>query len=168
MADIKFEYPAEADVTITLAALATSSTRLVGRQSTAINNTVNKYLDYLVSGRIMTGTTPTTARSIEIWCVAALDNAAPTYLAGFGASDAAGPTLILENKNNVCKLVWSMSTVATSDQAYSFGAVSIAALFNGVCPPRFVFFVTHDTGVNLNATTGNHQLRLQPIFETVT
>lgn len=167
MADVKLAYGTEADVTITLASLATSASKLVGRQSTAIDNSVNKFLDYLVSGKITTGTTPTTAKSIEVWCVAALDYAAPTYLGGFGATDAAGPTLIAENKNSICKLVASIATVATSDQTYSFGAVSLAALFGGVIPPKFVFFVTHDTGVNLNSTAGNHQIRLQPVYETV-
>lgn len=167
MSDIKFAYGTEADVTITLASLATSTTKLAGRQSTAIDNTSLKALDYLVSGKITTGTSPTTAKSIEIWAVAALDYSAPTFLAGFGASDAASPTLIAENKISVAKLVASIPTVATSDQAYSFGAVSIASLFGGVVPPKFVLFVTHDTGVNLNSTSGNHQIRVQPVYETI-
>jgi len=167
MADVKLAYGTEADVTITLASLATSSTKLVGRQSTAIDNSSNKHIDYLVSGKITTGTTPTAAKSIEIWCVAALDYATPTYLAGFGASDAAGPTLIAENKNSVLKLVASIATNVTSNQEYSFGAVSIAALFGGIVPPKFVLFVTHDTGVNLNSTSGNHKIRVQPVYETV-
>lgn len=167
MADVKLAYGTEQDVTITLASLATSVSKLVGRQSTAIDNSSNKYLDYLVSGKITVGTTPTTAKSIEVWCVAALDYATPTYLAGFGATDAAGPTLIAENKNSVCKLVASMATVATSDQTYWFGGVSISDLF-GFCPQKFLFFVTHDTGVNLNSTAGNHQIRLLPKYDTVT
>jgi len=34
-------------------------------------------------------------------------------------------------------------------------------------PPKWVIFITHNTGVNLNATAGNHQIRVQPYYETV-
>jgi hypothetical protein len=44
----------------------------------------------------------------------------------------------------------------TSDVAYAFGPFSVASLFGGVCPRKFVIFVTHNTGVALNATGGNH------------
>lgn len=162
--DIKIAYGTAADATITLASLATSSTKLVGRESTAIDNSTNKYIDYLVSGKITTGTSPTTAKTIEVWCVASWDGT--TYPAGFAGSDAAGPTLIAENKACLA-LVASMATVATSDVAYHFTCRSIASLFGGVCPVKFSFFVTHDTAVNLNSTGGNHQIRVQPIYETV-
>ena len=162
--DIKLVYGAASDVTITLASLATSSTKLVGRESGAVDNSTNLYLDYLVSGKITTGTSPTTAKSIEVWCVASWDGT--TYPAGFAGSNAAGPTLIAENKTCLA-LVASMATVATSDTAYHFTCKSIAALFGGVVPKKFSFFVTHDTAVNLNATGGNHQIRLQPIYENV-
>jgi hypothetical protein len=51
--------------------------------------------------------------------------------------------------------------------------VSLAAAFGGTLPPKFVFFVTHNlrtsvpAGVNLNSTAGNHQIRLQPVYQTV-
>jgi len=162
--DIKIVYGTPADVTITLASLATSTTRLVGRESTAVDNTTLLALDYLVSGRIMTGTSPTTAKSIEVWCVASWDGT--TYPAGFAGSDAAGPTLIVENKAAL-SLVASMATIATSDVAYHFTCRSIASLFGGIVPPKFSFFVTHDTAVNLNSTAGNHQIRVQPVYESV-
>jgi len=167
MPDIKPFYATEINATITLASLASSSTLLVGRQSAEIDNRTSLNQDYLVSGKITTGSSPTTSRPIEIWVVAPLDNAAPTYLGGFGVSDAAGPTLIQENKNTICRLVASITCNATSNQQYDFGPVSIAALFGGFCPARFVFFVTQNTGVALNATAGNHQLRLLPVYETV-
>lgn len=166
MPDIKPFYATEINATITLASLATSTTLLVGRQSSEIDNRTALNQDYLVSGKITTGTSPTTARPIEIWVIAALDNAAPTYLGGFGTADGAGPTLIQENKNTMCVLVASITCNATSNQQYDFGPVSIAALFGGFCPARFVFFVTQNTAAALNATAGNHQIRLQPVYET--
>jgi hypothetical protein len=162
--DVKLVYGTAADATITLASLATSSTKLVGRESTAIDNSSTLALDYLISGKITTGTSPTTSKSIEIWAVASWDGT--TYPAGFAGSDAAGPTLIAENKACLA-LVASMATVATSDTAYHFTCRSIASLFGGVVPKKFSFFVTHDTAVNLNSTAGNHQIRVQPIYENI-
>jgi len=166
MPDIRPFYATEINATITLASLASSSNLLAGRQSSEIDNRTALNLDYLVSGKTTTGASPTTGRPIEIWAVGALDNAAPTYLGGFGTADAASPTLIQENKNIMCVLVASITCNATSNQQYDFGPVSIAALFGGFCPARFVFFVTQNTAVALNSTAGNHQIRLLPVYET--
>ena len=59
MADLKLAYGTASDVTITLASLATDANLLTGRESAAIDNTSALVLDYLVSGKITTGTTPT-------------------------------------------------------------------------------------------------------------
>ena len=61
-----------------------------------------------------------------------------------------------------------MATDATTDRVYHFGPVSVASAFGGVMPVKFVVFVVHNTAVALNATAGNHQIRIQPYFETVT
>ena len=57
--DIKTKYPASsADttaLTITLASLATSSTLVAGRESTAVDNSSNVDEDHLVSGQITVG-----------------------------------------------------------------------------------------------------------------
>jgi len=165
MADVKLAYGTAVDATITLASLATSSSRLVGRESTAIDNTTNLHLDYLISGRITTGTTPTVSTSIEVWAVAAFDNT--TFPHVFDGTDS-GETIALDNiKNNICYLVTSITVTAASDTEYSFSGISLASVFRGVIPPKFVFFVTHNTGVALNATAGNHQIRVQPVYETV-
>lgn len=163
--DTKLVYGTAADVTMTLASLAESATRVAGRQSAAVDNTTNVFLDYLVSGKITTGTTPTVNEVMEIWAVGSWDGT--TWPAGFDGTDSASPTLIANNKNVVCKLVASWAVTATSDVAYHFGPVSIAGVFGGVVPKKFSFFVTHSTDVNLNATGGNHQIRIQPIYMNV-
>jgi hypothetical protein len=60
-----------------------------------------------------------------------------------------------------------MATANTTDRTYHFGPVSLAAAFGGVLPPKVVLFITHSTGVALNSTAGNHQIRLQPVYQTV-
>ena len=57
----KPSYAASSNLTITLASLATSSTLVVGRVSTQVDNSSNLYLDYLLSAKISTGTSLTVA-----------------------------------------------------------------------------------------------------------
>ena len=67
MADEKIAYASSAALTITPASLATSATLVAGRESTAVVNTTNLYVDYLLAGKIMTGTTPTVSKQIQVW-----------------------------------------------------------------------------------------------------
>lgn len=166
MADVKANYPSASDVTITLASLASDTNLLTGRESTAVDNSSNLYLDYLISGKITTGTSPTTAKSIQVWAVGSWDGT--NWPDVFDGTDSAETITSANHKNSVCRFLAEMATDATSDRTYHFGPVSIASAFGGVLPKSFVVFVTHSTAVNLNSTAGNHQIRLQPYYETVT
>lgn len=166
MADIKIAYGTAADATITLASLASDTNLLTGRESDAIVNTSTLALDYLVSGKITVGTSPTASRTIEVWAVGSWDGT--NWPDVFDGTDSAETITSAEIKTTICRCVASIPTTNNSDRTYPFGPVSIASLFGGMVPPRFVFFVTHSTAVNLNSTAGNHQIRLQPITETVT
>lgn len=165
-ADVKGAYVASADYTITLASLATSSTRLVGRESTAIDNSTNKYLDYLVAGKVTTGTTPTADRQIDLLVYGSLKDT-PTYPDTITGTDA-GVTLTNTGTRTGLRPVMSPSTTATSNIGYPFAPVSVALLFGALMPPnRHGLFVSHDTGVNLNATGSNHVFSYTPLYGTV-
>jgi hypothetical protein len=166
MADIRQAYGTAADATITLASFASDTNLLAGRQSNAVDNTSALALDYLVSGKITTGTSPTASRQIEVWAVGSWDGSNyPDVITGAG--DASKTVTSSDIKNSICRLVAVMATSSTSNVTYHFGPVSIASAFGGVCPPKFVLFVVHNTAVALNATAGNHQIRLLPCYETV-
>ena len=165
MADLKLAYPAASDLTITLASLASDTSLLTGRESATIDNSSNLYLDYLISGKITTGTSPTTARSIEVWAVGSWDGT--NWQDVFDGTESAETITSSDIKASVCRYLAAMATSATSNVAYHFGPVSLAAAFGGVLPPKIVLFVTHSTAVALNATTGNHQIRIQPVYQTV-
>lgn len=148
-------------LTITLASLATSSTLLVGRNGTAvdISGITTIPIDILLGGSIMTGTTPTTAKIIEVWAAASENGTA--YSGTVPATDA-GLTMVAETKG-LLRLVASMATNATSNTAYTFAPVSLASLYGGILPRKFNVFVTHSTGVNLNSTAGNQFISYTPI-----
>jgi hypothetical protein len=165
MADIKVAYGTASDLTITLASLASDTNLLTGRESAVIDNTSTLALDYLVSGKVTAGTSPTASRSIEVWAVGSWDGT--NWPDVFDGTESAETITSADIKASICRLVAAMATANTSDRVYHFGPVSLAAAFGGVVPPKVVLFVVHNTGVALNATAGNHQIRLQPVYETV-
>ena len=165
MAELKLAYGTASDLTITLASMASDTNLLTGRESATIDNSANLFLDYLVSGKIATGTSPTAARSIEVWAVGSWDGT--NWPDVFDGTESAETITSADIKASICRFVAAMATANTSDRVYHFGPVSLAAAFGGVLPPKVVLFITHSTGVNLNSTAGNHQIRLQPVFQTV-
>lgn len=164
-ADVKLSYVADADYTITLALLASSATLLTGRESGSVDNTSDLYLDWLVTGRITTGTTPTVDTSIEVLAIAAEDDT-PTWPDVFDGTDSA-ETITSDNvKNATVVPVARINVDATSDRSYPVRQTSLAQLF-GVLPVQHALFVTHDTAVNLNSTAGNHVLTGIGVYATV-
>ena len=165
MADLKLSYPAASDLTVTLASLASDTNLLTGRESATIDNSTNLYLDILISGKITAGTSPTAARSIEVWAVGSWDGT--NWPDVFDGTESAETITSADIKASVCRFVAAMATANVTDRAYHFGPVSLASAFGGTLPPKVVLFVTHSTGVALNSTAGNHQIRLQPVFQTI-
>ena len=165
MANINLAYAAASDVTITLASLASDTSLLAGRESEAIDNTTTLYLDMLLSGKITTGTLPTNAKSIEVWAVGSWDGT--TWPDVFDGTNSAETITSTDIKTTICRLVASISTDNTSGNAYHFGPTSLASVFGGNLPPKMIIFVTHNTGVALSATAGHHQIRLLPVYQTL-
>jgi hypothetical protein len=166
MADIKLAYAASAALTFAVEALATDANLLAGRESTAVSNTSNKYLDYLIGGKITTGTTPTDAKEIRVYVYAAVEDD-PIYGDVFDGTDSAETVTSSGIRDSYLKLAAVIATNNTSDRVYWFGPISLAALFGGTIPTAWGVFVTHNTGVNLNSTAGNHAIYQTGVYETV-
>jgi len=166
-ADRKIAYAASAAYTITLTGLATSSTLVAGREGSSLSNASNKYLDELVAGQIMVGTTPTASTNIEVDIVAALDDT-PTWPDVFDGTDSAETVSNVGIKAAICVPVALIAVPAnTSDLGYPFGPRGIRQFFGDALPVAHVPFVTHSTAVNLNATAANHFIKHTPVYETI-
>ena len=157
MATSTINYSSNTTITISPASLASSATFVAGRESNEIDNTTNKYMDALVQGKVTLGTTPTANTVIGVYVWGADTSLATTPIDVLDGADSA------ETLTNVGVLysalrVGAVITVpaATSDIGYNFAPFSVAALFGGVMPKFWGLFVAHNTGVNLNATGGNH------------
>lgn len=163
MPDIKQAYIASSALTITLAALASSSSLLAGREATLFDNSTGLYLDILLGGQVMTGTSPT-AGQIEVHVIANSDDT--RWPDVFDGTDSAETITLAEIKNVICAPATVMSTTTTSNQAYPFSGISVANLFGGTLPKKWVAFVTHNTVAALNATAANHFLAATPVYAT--
>jgi hypothetical protein len=172
MADIKTAYASSANYTITLASLGSSATLVAGRESTAVSNTSNLYLDYLVGGLITVGTTPTADTTIEVWAYGAR-NDTPDYPDVFDGTDSA--ETVTTRNHAIDTLAWIATMQvdsATSDRGYYFGPVSLAAAFGRKhggalwVPTHHGIFLVHNTGVALNSTAGNHEISYTGVYMT--
>lgn len=156
-------YSASTALTITLASLASSTTFVAGQESAVVDNSTNKYMDALLTGLVTVGTTPTINTQILVYVFGQMDDT-PTYPDVMDGTESAETLTSAGVGRGFLKLAASLDVDATtSNRGYYFGPVSVAALFGGVLPQRWSAFVTHNTGVALNSTSGNHYIKFQGI-----
>lgn len=161
--NFNFAYRASAAITNAIASLATSSTWVAGYESAIIDNSSNKDLDILISILVTVGTTPTINTVIEIHSVSMLDDS--TWPDVFDGTTSAETVTSAGIKAGICVPIGFLNVDATtSDRGYPLTKRSLAALYGGVCPDKSVLFTTHNTGVNLNATGGNHVTSQQSVY----
>lgn len=166
MADVKTAYAASSNLTVTnLAGLASSSTHVTGWESDAIDNTSNKYLDYLISAKITVESSGLAAGQIRVWVVPMLDDS--TWPGGFDGTESAETTpLDDEGGTSAGAAVGAVVvTDTTASQVYYVKPFSVAQLFGGVCPAKFVIFITQSTGTTLE--TSGQQVTIKGVYATV-
>lgn len=167
MATQNIAYSTDTVITISLASLATSATWVAGQESNVIDNTSNKYVDAVVQGKIQTGTTPTANTSIIVYVYGASVSPATTAIDVIDGTDSAETITSVGVRNSFMKVGAILdvdSNTSNRDYPFSFG---VAQLFGGSLPPYWGLFVAHNTGVNLNATGGNHVISFRGITYTV-
>lgn len=162
--DIKLQYGSPTDLTITLASLASSSTLVAGRESSAVDNGSNEFLDALLSGFITVGGAPT-AGVIEVWVYAQLDDT-PTYPDVLDGTDSDETCANRDVMFAGMRLGARIVTTNSASFVYPVAPFSVAALFGGQLPRRWGAFVTHST-VQALAASG-HKLQFMPIHNQYT
>jgi hypothetical protein len=153
--DILIKYGSKTTLTASVASLASDTNLLAGLETSVIDNRTTGFADIIVSGFVTTGTSPTTARQIEVWAVG-WDGA--NWPDVFDGTTSAETITSAEIKVSICKPVAIMPTNNTSDRPYCFTGASLRSAFGGTLPSQVALFVVHNTGVNLNSTAGNHEL----------
>lgn len=146
--EVKEKFSGSAALTITLASLA-SSVVGVGRQSTMVDNSSDRFGRITLYVRVRVGTSPTAARSIRVYLIRSDKIASGTIHRSdnAGASDAG---LTVKNATLVGVLYVD---AATSDLDY------YAEIVVDAPGPEWGVAIVQDTGVNLNSTGTNHWVR---------
>lgn len=152
MATQTINYATPATITLDLTSLAHSADWTAGRESTAVDNSSNKYIDALVSGSVTVGTTPTINTVIGIWVYAQHDDT-PTYQDVFDGTDSAETITSAGVRDGVVRLLGTLNVDATtSSRVYYLAPTSVAQLFGGVLPKRWGLFVAHNCSSALSAS----------------
>lgn len=160
MADIKTAYGSPQTLTITLTSLADSST--AGRESTAVDNGTDAYLDVLIAGKLR----PQNSGSIVapaaafVYAYASVDGGSdwPDTVTG---TDAA----ITLNNPTQLKLLGAIYAAAINVQ-YKGGPWSLASLYGGRMPENWGIVVVNDMGTALSSTAGDHVFEWQGLYAT--
>lgn len=163
--DCKIAYGTSTDLDVTaLNGLAEAATWLVGWGSDEIDNTSNKYLDYIVSGvvQVHEDAAPTAGEQIRVYIVPMISD--DGWPSGMNHDHTEDTWASAEIRDSIAKLGACISVAATQAIAYYFN-FSVANLFGGVCPWKFMVFISHNTGGLLD-TDGN-MVTYQGVFNTV-
>ena len=149
MADLKLKFGTSTAFTLTLASLASSST--AGRESTAVDNTSNLFVDALVrlQCKLQTGS-PANDKAIYVYAYGSEDGT--NYTDPATGSDAA---ITLRAPTNL-RLIGVISTPDSGGLTYKGGPFSVAQAFGGVLPRKWGIVVQNYSGVTLSATEGDH------------
>lgn len=151
--DLKNAYATKGTVTVTLTSLANGS----ARESTVIDNTSNKYVDYFL--RVKTNGVASGTGQVNVYGYAGLGDT--TYTDGATGTDAA---FTAANRLNGPLVVSVQANAAT---AVTAGPISVRAAFGGTLPDKFGFIFVNNTGQALSATGGDHVVEVQGVYHTV-
>ena len=162
--DIKQAYAASSDLTVTnLNGLAASATWVAGWESGAIDNTTDLYLDYRVTAKITVESAGLAAGEIRLYLVGMLDDS--TWPDVFDGTESAETITDTEIRDAICRLGAWTQTDTTASRVYYLDCPSVAAVFNGYMPAKFVIFITQSTTTTLE-TSGN-QVTVKGMYNTV-
>lgn len=148
-----------------ITSLATSSTWLAGYEWFIIDNSSELAIDYFVDLVIRVGTTPTANTEIRIYLAGSYDGSTyPDVLDGTPSAETVTSAGVRDSFMKLAGVGVVDATTSDRDYPIQFNTSS----FFPNPPKKIIVFVAHNTGVNLNATAGNHKYAYSPIKETIT
>lgn len=142
-------------ITLTIASLTNNS----ARESTAVDNSSNLYLDALVQLKVKSGAASTSATGyLNVYAYGTADGGT-TYSDTASGTDAAITLTVPPN----ARLIGSINIVANAT-TYESHPMSVAAAFGGVLPEKWGIIIENKTGGTLDATGGSHFAIYQGVY----
>jgi hypothetical protein len=155
MADIKTAYGARTTITWTGTSLANGS----ARESTAIDNTSNKFLDARVF--VQTKGQASGTALIDWYVYSALGNT--TYSDAATGTDAAFTAANRRNSRYLGSVQMNANTTAVQCEL-----PSVATAFGGTMPDKWGLICVNSSGAALSATPGDHVIEYEGVYATST
>lgn len=152
--DVKLAYAASSAITVTnLHGISSSSTFVAGWESGAIDNSTNLYLDYIINAAIVVESAGLSAGEIRLYLVAELEDS--SWPDVFDGTESSPETITdTEIRDAICRLAAVSVTDTTASRTYYLQCPSVAAVFGGTVPRKFIIFITQSTNTTLE-TSGN-------------
>lgn len=147
MSDFKSKYGTNGQaITITITSLANNGQR----ESTAVDNSSNLYLDALVSVKVKSAAASTSPTGyVNVYAYATTDGGT-TYGGGATGSNAA---ITLTAPPNL-RLIGVINVVANST-TYTSDPFSVAAAYGGVLPEKWGIVIENKSGATLDGSVGS-------------
>ncbi len=157
MSDVKNAYGSAGQaITITLASLGDGAIR----QSTAVDNSTNLFMDALVMVKIKTAASGVDSNGVvRIYVYATVDGGS-SY-----SGECTGTDSSLSTARNL-SLLGVMTANAVSTTFYS-PVYSVASVCNGTLPEKWGIVIENGTGAALDSTGGNHSVLYHGVYATV-
>lgn len=164
--DVKIAYAASSALTQTnLDGLASSATHVAGWESGAIDNSTNLYTDYIINAKIQVESTGLSAGEIRMYLVAELEDS--TWPDVFDGTESAETVTDTEIRDAICQLAAVTATDTTASRTYYLNCPSVAQVFGGTVPRKFVVFITQSSGNTLETTGDPNQVYVKGVYQTV-
>jgi hypothetical protein len=148
---LKPSYGASVSLACTTTSLSSDTNLLAGRQSIVADNTSDLADTVMLGGTIATTSTPTANTQIEIWLYGDVGDGT-NYSGGAGATDA-NLSLATAGVKALMVLGQVIGQTDTTARTYDVGPINVGKAFGGDMPAKWGFFVVHNTGQTLGATT---------------
>jgi len=156
MATATVTYSSNTTITINLSALASSSSYLSGRESGQVDNTTNKYIDAIVQGSFIVGTTPATTGGLKVYVWGADTSLATTALDVLDGTDSAETFTATSLGATLFPASFTPVLAATSDTTYRIKPFSVARAMGLPTLPKFWgLYVAHNMTAALKTDAGN-------------
>jgi hypothetical protein len=157
-ANVKAAFGSSSAITCTLASIAEGG----ARESTAIDNSTDLYLDALVRVHVKLQTgSPASEKAIYVYAYGSEDGT--NYTDNATGSDAA---ITLRVPTNL-RLIGTIAAPDSGGLTYKSHPFSVAPAFGGILPRKWGIVVQNKTNIAFSATEGDHAKAYSGVYNTV-
>jgi hypothetical protein len=166
--DVKKVYAASANQTVTnLHSLASSQTWLGGWESALIDNTTNLYLDYRITAKLTVAAANNQAGELRMYLIGMLDDS--TWPDVFDGTESAESFTDTEMRDAIARFAAVSICDNSASDVYYLECPSVAAVFGGAVPSKFVVFITINptTTTTAGLAASGNQVTIKGSYENV-